>query len=181
MKTRLSAWLLTAVLAVTASCSSPPTPQDRRPLGNVTDAQGECGTLSRQAISRATGMDDFYASGTNTLEHFGYCMVSKSADMSEPVMLSFEVHDPLPFSLGSVERRRVADKGTPLPSGVGPGYSAIIRGKDGEPSGAYVSAWTPDGTRLLSIRLYQGAPGRDHQADVIEFARQLRPALLPSK
>jgi hypothetical protein len=101
--------------------------------------------------------------------------------MKEPVRLSFELHNPLQFSLEGLERRRVADKGTALPAEVGPGYSAVLTREDGEPTGAYVSAWTTDGTKMLSIRLYLGAPGRDHRADVIEFARQLRPVLLTSK
>ncbi|MEU0564759.1 hypothetical protein ABZ297_05065 [Nonomuraea sp. NPDC005983] len=39
-------------------------------------------------------------------------------------------------------------------------------------------AWHQDGSKMLSIRINQGAPGRDHQADAIEFARQLKPLLL---
>lgn len=180
MKARPSTLLLAVALVVATACSSPPPPQDRRPLGTVTASPGECGLISNQAIARATGLDHFYASGTSSVSHFSYCNVSKSPDIKEPVRLSIELHDPMPFSLEGLERRRVADKGVPLPNGAGPGYSAIIRREDGEPSGAYVSAWTSDGTKMLSIRLYQGAPGRDHQADVIEFARQLRPLLLTS-
>lgn len=181
MRARAPIFLLAATLSIITACSSPPPPRDQRPLGVVTASPGECGLISSQAISRATGLDDFYASGTRTVSHFSHCIVSKSADMQEPVRLSFELHDPLQFSLEGLERRRVADKGTVLPAEIGPGYSALLRREDGEPAGAYVSAWTADGTKMLSIRLYLGASGRDHRADVIEFARQLRPILLTSR
>lgn len=180
MRVCISISVLTAAILVAAACSSPPPPKDQRPLGTVTASLGECGLISKEAIARATGLDDFYASGTNSVSHFSYCVVSKSPDMKEPARLSIELHDPLQFSQEGLERRRVADKGVALPNGVGPGYSAVIKGEDGEALGAYVSAWTPDGAKMLSIRLYQGAPGRDHQADVIEFAKQLRPVLLTS-
>ncbi|TMR93039.1 hypothetical protein [Nonomuraea basaltis] len=180
MKTRPSALLLISAVVAVAACSPSPPPQDRSPLGVVTASPGECGVLSEQAVARATGLADFYASGTNSSTNFKYCVVSKSADVKEPVRLEIQLDDDLAFSLEGLERRRIADKGVPLPSGVGPGYSAVIRGENGQPLGAYASAWTPHDTKLLSITLYQGAPGRDHQADVIEFARQLRPLLLSS-
>lgn len=178
MRARSSALLLIILVAGTTACSPSPQTQDKTPLGSVTASPGECGLLSSQAITRATGLTDFYASGTNSPTHFQYCVVSESVNAKAPKRLEIELHDDLAFSQEGLERRRVTDKGVTLPAGVGPGYSAAIKGKDGEPLGAYVSAWASHGTKLLSVTLYRGAPGRDHQADVIEFARQLRPLLL---
>ncbi|WP_219500148.1 hypothetical protein [Nonomuraea ceibae] len=137
--------------------------------------------LSADAIARVTGLSTFYASGTGAVENFSHCVVTKSAESSERVRLEIELDDPAVPSVQELENAKAADKGVSLPGELGPGYSAILKDADGRPSGAYVSAWTSDGTKTLSIRLYQGAPGRDHQADVVEFVRQLRPVLLDPK
>lgn len=181
MRARPWTLLLIVAIASATACSPSSPPEDRSPLGAVTASPGECGILSQQAITRATGLTEFSTSGTKSPTRFKYCVVSKPADTKEPVRLEIELHPDLAFSLDGLERRKVADKGAALPAGAGPGYSAIIRGEGGQPRGAFASAWTSHGTKLLSITLYQGAPGRDHQADVIEFARQLRPLLLPSE
>jgi hypothetical protein len=89
-----------------------------------------------------------------------------------------ELHDPFSSTLQSLEGTKVADKGADLPNGLGPGYSAPIKDKDGNSVGAKALAWTRDGSKMLDIQIIQGAPGRDHQADVVEFVRQLRPLLL---
>ncbi|MFI6500283.1 hypothetical protein [Nonomuraea typhae] len=172
---------LVASLVMTACTSSPPVPRDRTPLGSVVESPGECGVLSRTAISRATGLAEFSSSGTETLAHFAYCLIRNPADSGAPLRLAIELDDPMRSTVDGVERKKATDKGVSLPAEVGPGYSAIIRDQGGEPAGAYVTAWTPDGARLLSIELYRGAPGRDHRADVVEFAKQLRPVLLDKR
>ncbi|MGW4411775.1 hypothetical protein ACWEJ6_47685 [Nonomuraea sp. NPDC004702] len=177
MSARTSALLIVWMAGMTA-CSPSPLVQDRTPIGAVTASPRECGLLSDQAIKRATGLTHFYASGTNSSTRFQYCVVSESANAESPKWLEVTLDPYLAFSREGLERRRVIDKGVALPVGVGPGFSAAIKTKDGEPLGAFVSAWATQGTKLLSITLYRGAPGRDHQADVIEFARQLRPILL---
>ena len=112
-----------------------PSPEDRSPLGAVTASPGECGILSQQAITRATGLTEFSTSGTKSPTRFKYCVVSKPADTKEPVRLEIELHPDLAFSLDGLERRKVADKGAALPAGAGPGYSAIIRGEAGSHGG----------------------------------------------
>ncbi|MGW4410923.1 hypothetical protein ACWEJ6_43290 [Nonomuraea sp. NPDC004702] len=173
--------LLTAVLAtllIAPACSPPQ--QDRRPLGNVTAEPRECGFISRAAIARATGLDDFYTDGTESVSYFGYCQVTASTSVSDPVRMLIELHNPTPTPIQNLEYTKSIDEGISLPNDLGPGFSALIKDKEGAPVGAYVLAWTPDVIKLLSIRIERGAPGRDVRADAIEFARQLRPLLLTS-
>ncbi|MGW4411909.1 hypothetical protein ACWEJ6_48410 [Nonomuraea sp. NPDC004702] len=138
----------------------------------------ECGLISRAAITRATGLTEFYASGTELVSHFAFCQVMRSTSVSEPMWMLIELRNPMATSVQSLEFTRASDKGVRLPNGQGPGFSALINDGEGNPVGAYVLAWTSDGIKLLSIRIERGAPGRDVRADVIEFARQLRPILL---
>ncbi|NRQ32959.1 hypothetical protein HII36_14070 [Nonomuraea sp. NN258] len=92
--------------------------------------------------------------------------------------MSIELYNPFDSTLESLEYTQEKDKGIDLPSGAGPGYSAPIKDADGNVVGAKALAWTQEGKKLLSIYIARGAPGRDHRADVIEFARQLRSLLL---
>ncbi|MEV0353253.1 hypothetical protein AB0H88_46510 [Nonomuraea sp. NPDC050680] len=169
-----------AALLIMAGCSSPPPQQDRRPLGNITAEPRECGLISRDAIARATGLDDFYADGTTSISHFAYCQVTRSPDTSEPAWMLIELRDPMDTSIQSLEATKLSDKGVSLPTDLGPGFSAAIKDKEGTSVGAYALAWMPDGSKLLSVRIARGAPGRDIRADAIEFAKQLKPFLLPS-
>ncbi|WP_346114863.1 hypothetical protein [Nonomuraea maheshkhaliensis] len=94
--------------------------------------------------------------------------------------MTVELQIPFASTLQSLELGRTRDRGIDLPNGLTPGYSAIIKDTDGNTVGAKAFAWTQDGTKMLAIHIVKGGPGRDHQADVIEFVRQLRPLLLPS-
>ncbi|MCP2364194.1 hypothetical protein HD597_011214 [Nonomuraea thailandensis] len=170
---------MAVILISAAGCSSPP-PADRRPLGSVTTPPVECGLLSNQAIGRAIGLSDFYASGSTSANDFSHCVVSKSPSIRDKASMTVELQDPFPSTLQSLENGKARDRGVTLPSGVGPGYSAAIKDTDGNIVGAKAFAWTQDGTKVLAIQIVKGAPGRDHQADAIEFARQLRPLLLTS-
>ncbi|MEU4232012.1 hypothetical protein AB0F17_47635 [Nonomuraea sp. NPDC026600] len=172
--------LFIAAVTIMTGCSSAPPSKDNRPLGNVTAKPQECGLIARDAIARAIGLKSFYADGTTSAAHFAYCIVTRSPNDSQAAWMLIEVKDPLPYSVQSLEARKASDKGVDLPNELRPGYSAPIRDQDGEPVGAYVSAWTNHDPKLLSIKIFRGAPGRDHQADAIEFARQLKPFLLTS-
>ncbi|MEV4478044.1 hypothetical protein [Nonomuraea sp. NPDC049504] len=92
--------------------------------------------------------------------------------------MTVELHDPYPSILQSLENGKARDSGVALPDGVGPGYSAPVKDTNGNLVGGKVFAWTPDGSKMLAIQIVKGAAGRDHQADAVEFARQLRPLLL---
>ncbi|MEU7746730.1 hypothetical protein [Nonomuraea sp. NPDC049158] len=83
-------------------------------------------------------------------------------------------------SIQSLEATKASDKGVSLPNGLGPGFSALIKDEEGTPVGAYALAWVPDGSKLLSVKIARGAPGRDIRADAVEFAKQLKPFLLSS-
>lgn len=179
MRTSSAPALLAVILVTAAACSSPP-PLDRHPLGNVTAPPAECGLLSRQAIGRAIGLSDFYASGSTSANGFSHCVVSRSPSIKNQASMTVELHDPYPSTLQSLENGKARDRGAALPSGVGPGYSAPIKDTEGNVVGAKAFAWTQDATKVLAIQIVRGAPGRDHQADAIEFARQLRPLLLAS-
>lgn len=182
MRSRLLTSIALAGLLIAAGCSSPPPPEDRRPLGNITAEPRECGLISHDVITRATGLSDFYADGTESAGNFTYCMIKRSPSASEPAWMLIELRDPSTDTIQGLEARRVSDKGTSLPKEMGPGFSAPITDKDGQSVGAYALAWTRDGGKLLSVRIARGAPGRDKRADAIEFARQLRPLLLsPSR
>lgn len=170
--------LLVAALATATACSPPSPPVDRRPLGSVTAPPVECGLISSQAITRALGLDTFYASGSTSAANFSRCIVSRSPAIEDRARISVELHDPFASTLQSLEHTKDIEKGADLPSDVGPGYSAALKDKDGNTVGAKVLAWTQDGTKMLSIQIVQGAPDRDQQADAVEFARQLRPLLL---
>ncbi|MFI6927264.1 hypothetical protein ACIBIZ_45540 [Nonomuraea spiralis] len=167
------------IIITTAACSSP-APVDSRPLGTVTAPPVECGLLSSQAIGRAIGLDNFYASGSTSANNFSHCVISKSPSIRDKASMTVELHNPFPSTIQSLENGKARDRGVTLPNGVGPGYSAAIVGKDGSIVGAKAFAWTPDGAKVLAIQIVKGAPGRDHRADAIEFARQLRPLLLSS-
>lgn len=181
MKTRSMASLTLAAALLIVGCSSPPPPPpDRRPLGDIMAEPRECGVISHDVIALATGMSEFYADGTESVEHFAYCMISRSPSVSEPTRMLIERRAPSTSTLQGLEARRISDKGTALPPEIGPGFSAPIKGKDGESVGAYAIAWTPDGGKTLTVSIARGAPGRDHQADAVELVRQLRPVLLSS-
>ncbi|MGR6914168.1 hypothetical protein ACU635_07945 [[Actinomadura] parvosata] len=140
----------------------------------------ECGLISRQAIARATGLDEFLATGSRPGERFDRCIVRKlqSADLGSE--LSISIDDPSALSLDELEGTKQHDQGIDLPAELGPGFTAQFEGKNGLNTYAY--AWTPDTSRRLSIWITPGGPGRDHRADAIEFVRQLKPILLtPSK
>ncbi|MFI6176400.1 hypothetical protein ACIA8R_12785 [Nonomuraea sp. NPDC051191] len=147
-------------------------------MGNVTADPRECGLISRDAIARVTGLDDFYTDGTESASHFAYCQVTRSPGTSEPAWMLVELRKPMATSIENLEATKASDKGASLPNGMGPGFSALIRDKAGNPVGAYALAWVSDGSKLLSVRIARGAPGRDVRADAVEFARQLRPILL---
>ncbi|WP_155128964.1 hypothetical protein [[Actinomadura] parvosata] len=178
MRKSLPAVLMVVTLAGSACSSSPP--PDTRPLGDVTAQPQECGLISRQAIARAIGLDDFLASGSRPGERFDRCIVSKPQSDEPGAELSISFDDPSALSLDELESTKQHDRGVDLPTGLGPGYTAQYEGKKGLSTYAY--AWTPDARRRLSIYITPGAPGRDHRADAIEFVRQLKPILLtPSK
>ncbi|MEQ4725180.1 hypothetical protein [Nonomuraea sp. B19D2] len=92
--------------------------------------------------------------------------------------MSIELYNPFDSTLESLEYTKTKDGGSDLPSNAGPGYSAPIKDADGRIIGAKALAWTENGTKLLTIYIARGAPGRDHRADIVEFVRQLRPLLL---
>jgi hypothetical protein len=173
--------LLVALFTAT-SCSSspPPPPADRRPLGAVTapPTEAECAVLAHQAIARALGVDDFYASGSESAAHFSHCVISKSPAPEDKALMTIELHSPFDSTLDALENTKAGDKGTDLPSHAGPGYSAPIFDTGGNVIGAQARAWTKDVSKVLVIRIVSGKPGRDHKADVVEFVRQLRPLLL---
>lgn len=147
-------------------------------MGSVTAPPVECGLVSSQAISRVLGLEKFYASGSESVTEFSHCIVSRSPNIKDKARMFIELHNPFDSTLESLEYTKTTDKGADLPSGLSPGYSAPIKDKDGDMVGAKAMAWTQDGTKMLDIQIIQGAPGRDHQADVVEFMRQLRPLLL---
>ena len=177
----MRAWRTTALLAATlatvTACTSLP-PVDHSPLGSVTALPVECGLISSQAITRALGLDTFYASGSTSAANFSHCIVSRSPAIEDRARMSIELHDPFNSTLQSLQHTKTSDKGTDLPSDIGPGYSVSIKDKDGKTVGAKVLAWTQDGSKMLTIQIVQGAAGRDQQADAVEFARQLKPLLL---
>lgn len=179
MRTSLRTALLIAASLLVSACSSPP-PPDTRPLGEVTAKPQDCGLISRQAIARATGLDDFLATGSRPGERFDRCIVQELGSEEIGARLSITFDDPSAISLEELLSTKEHDKGADLPADIGPGFTAQIEGKDGPSTYAY--AWTPDARRRLSIWITPGAPGRDHRADAIEFVRQLKPILLsPSK
>ncbi|MGW7477097.1 hypothetical protein ACWGH8_00770 [Nonomuraea muscovyensis] len=126
-------------------------------------------------------MDHFYASGSESLAGFSHCIVTRSPSIEDKALMFIELHKPFTSTLQSLEHTKVVDKGADLPNGLGPGYSAPIKDKDGNIAGAKALTWTQDGTEMLDIQIIRGAPGRDHQADVVELVRQLRPMLLSSR
>lgn len=171
--------ILPAALIVATACApSSPSTADRRPLGIVTEPPLECDFLASQALSRAIGLETFYASGTNSPKDSTRCIVSKSPSIRDKAFMLVELHSPFLSPLDSLQYSKAADKGTDLPASSGPGYSAAIKDVDGNSIGAKVFAWTHNGSKMLEIQIIRGAPGRDHRADAIEFARQLRPLLL---
>lgn len=179
MRVWRSSAILSAALVAVAACSSPPSPPtDRRPLGSVTTPPLECDFLSSEAISRAIGLDTFYASGTNSPKDSSRCIVTRSPSIRDKALLFIELHSPFTSTLESLENTKSADKGIDLPADSGPGYSAAIKDTDGNTIGAKAFAWTRNGSKMLEIEIIHGASGRDHRADAIEFARQLRPLLL---
>ncbi|GAA1739216.1 hypothetical protein [Nonomuraea bangladeshensis] len=179
MRTPLLPALLIAVLLAAPACSFSP-PPDNRPLGDVTAKPQECGLISRDAIARATGLDDFLATGSRPGERFDRCIVRKLQSDEIGAELSITFDNPSSLSLEELEGTKQHDHGVDLPADLGPGFTAQFEGKDGLRTYAY--AWTPDTRRRLSIWITPGAPGRDHRADAIEFVRQLKPILLsPSK
>ncbi|MFI6995676.1 hypothetical protein [Nonomuraea wenchangensis] len=174
----LSALLIAVALATTACDSAPPA--DTKPLGNITAKPQECGLISRQAITRATGLHDFLATGSRPGDPFSRCIVRKLQSDEMGAELSITLDNPSALSVAELEGTKKADHGVDLPADLGPGFTAQFEGKHG--LSTYANAWTPDARRLLTIWITPGAPGRDHRADAIEFVRQLRPILLsPSK
>ncbi|MFI6903921.1 hypothetical protein ACIBKY_21825 [Nonomuraea sp. NPDC050394] len=151
---------------------------DRNPLGNVTAPPLECGAVSRQAIGRAIGMDNFYASGSMSPARFSHCVVATSPGLSDKASMTIELHDPSPSTVESLEYTKTKDGGADLPVDTAPGYSATTRDTGGAVVGGKAMAWTQDGKKLLVIQIVRGAPGRDHRADAVEFIRGLRPLLL---
>ncbi|MEU8361233.1 hypothetical protein AB0C27_34980 [Nonomuraea sp. NPDC048882] len=136
----------------------------------------ECGLISRQAIARVTGLDDFLATGSRPGERFDRCVVRKQGGDDIGAELSITLDDPSALTLEELEGTKQHDRGVDLPADLGPGYTAQIEGDNGLRTYAY--AWTPDTRRRLSIWITPGAPGRDHRADAIEFVRHLKPILL---
>jgi hypothetical protein len=175
---RVTVFLLAALISV-AGCSSPP-PVDRRPLGSVTAPPLRCGLVSSDAIERAVGLSNPYTSGFLSSDHYSTCVISKSSKIEDKASMSIELQNPFASTLQSLELAKAQDRGSDLPSGLAPGYSAAIKDTGGNTVGAKAFAWTQDGTKVLAIQIVKGGPGRDHQADAIEFIRQLRPLLLTS-
>lgn len=175
MRTFFPTALLVAAMITASSCSSSP-PPDTRPLGNVTAKPQECGLISRQAIARATGLEEFDASGSRPGEPFERCVVVESPGDGFEAQLSIDLFNPSALSVEELASTKEHDKGIDLPAGLGPGFTAQIEGENGPSTYAY--AWTDDARRRLSIWITPGAPGRDHRADAIEFVRQLKPILL---
>ncbi|MEV1169193.1 hypothetical protein [Nonomuraea sp. NPDC049784] len=142
----------------------------------MTTQPQECGLISREAIIRATGLQDYSASGSQPGESFERCVITQTQSQKLGAQLSIELHNPSPFTVEELESTKRIDKGTDLPAGLGPGFTARTEGKNG-PS-TYAFAWTDDARMMLSIWIVPGAPGRDPRADAIEFVRQLKPILL---
>ncbi|MFF0775840.1 hypothetical protein ACFYUK_43610 [Nonomuraea wenchangensis] len=166
--------LIAAIVVVSACTSSPP--PDTSPLGEVTAGPQECGLISKQAIIRATGLQEYEASGSEPGRPFSYCIVTDPQNEGRGFLLSVKLDNPSALSLEELTNTMKHDRGVDLPPDLGPGYTAEFESKNGPSTYAY--AWTPDTRRLLSIWITPGAPGRDHRADAIEFVRQLRPILL---
>ncbi|MGN9786905.1 hypothetical protein ACTMTF_36165 [Nonomuraea sp. ZG12] len=137
----------------------------------------ECGLISSQAITRALGLEDFYASGSNSASDFSHCIIGRSPAIEDKARMSVELHDPFNSTLQSLQHTKASDMGIDLPSDIGPGYSASIKDGNGKTIGVKVLTWTQDGSKMLSIQIVQGAAGRDQQSDAVEFARQLKPLL----
>lgn len=175
---RSSVILSATLLAATACSSPPPSPVDRRPLGSVTKPPLECDFLSSQAISRAIGLDAFYASGTASPKDSTHCVVAKSPNIQDRTLLYIELQSSFTSTPESLQNTKIANQGTDLPTDSMPGFSAAIKDTDGNTVGDKIFAWTHSGSKILAIQIIRGAPGRDHRADAIEFARQLRPLLL---
>ncbi|MGW0805549.1 hypothetical protein [Nonomuraea sp. NPDC002799] len=138
----------------------------------------ECGLVSRQAIGRAIGLSDFYASGSSPPSAFSRCIISSLQSIEDRASMTIELQDPFPSNLESLDNAKARDRGVELPSGLTPGYSAPVKDPNGDVVGAKALGWTEDGTKVLVIKIAKGAPGRDHRADAVEFMRQLRPLLL---
>ncbi|MFG1617992.1 hypothetical protein ACGFI3_35015 [Nonomuraea wenchangensis] len=170
---------LIAAIAVVSACTSSP-PPDTSPLGEVTAGPQECGLISKQAIIRATGVEEYETSGSEPGKPFSYCIVTDPQDEERGFLLSVKLDNPSALSLEELQNTMKHDRGVDLPPDLGPGYTAEFESKNGPSTYAY--AWTPDTRRLLSVWITPGAPGRDHRADAVEFVRQLKPILLsPSK
>jgi hypothetical protein len=175
---RISGPLLVLVAVTACSPSPPPPPVDQRPVGNVTTPPLECGVVSTQAIARVLGYSEFRASGSTSADDFSHCIINRLPEPYAKAPMSIELYNPFDSTVDSLEYTKAKEKGADLPNDAMPGYSAPIKDADGSIVGAKALAWTTDGTKLLSIYIARGAPGRDHRADVIEFARQLRLLLL---
>lgn len=178
MRTRLLAVSVIAINALVA-CSSPPaSPQDKRPLGDVTAAPQECELISANAIKIATGFKDYTAIGTKMDKgRFASCSVAEDLSPDGDLGLVIEVFDPSPNDAEDLENTKLTNQGNDLPSGFGPGFSARRKNAQNQTI-AFVYGWTPDYKRLLTINIYKGGSGRDSLADATEFFRQLKPVLL---
>ncbi|MGW4411569.1 hypothetical protein ACWEJ6_46610 [Nonomuraea sp. NPDC004702] len=146
----------------------------------MTAAPLECGVVSNHAIARALGISSFRASGSTSVKNFSHCIISRFPATEKKARMSIELYDPFASTLDSLEYTKTQEDGTNLPAEIQPGFSSLMEDADGNVIGARALAWTSDGTKLLSVMIARGAPGRDHVADVIEFTRKLRPLLLSS-
>ncbi|MEV4468434.1 hypothetical protein [Nonomuraea sp. NPDC049504] len=177
MNARSAAIIVMLALASACSGVSPP-PRDHRPLGDVMAAPRECDLISTDAIRIATGFRDYVALGTKLGQgRFGSCSVSEDAG---DLGLVIEVFDPSPHDAEDLERTRQGVHGQDLPAGLSPGFAARRAGPGGK-NIAFVYGWTSDHQRLLSVKITEGAAGRDSVADAVEFFRQLRPVLLDER
>ncbi|GAA3171145.1 hypothetical protein GCM10010486_43040 [Nonomuraea roseoviolacea subsp. carminata] len=174
-------WILTilAVLGLAAACSSPPPPQDTRPLGDVTAAPQECDLISASAIKIATGLDRYKVLGTkmDMGRHFESCTVMDRTGREDGGGLLIELFDPSTDRQEDLENTKRSNRGVDLPDQLGPGFAAW-RKNEQDQTIATVYGWTPDYKRLLTINIIEHAPGRDSLADATEFFRQLKPLLL---
>ncbi|MEV0306915.1 hypothetical protein [Nonomuraea fuscirosea] len=178
MRIPASTFLAPIILAA-AACSSPPhSPQDTRPLADVTAAPHECDLISSNAIKVATGLQSYLAvGGKKGKGRFASCSVTDTTDSAGGLGLAIEVFEPSPISPDGLENTKVIAKGSDLSAELRPGFAAWRKGSHNRTI-ASVYGWTPDYKRLLTVNIYKGAKGRNALADATEFFRQLKPVLL---
>ncbi|MBB6548290.1 hypothetical protein [Nonomuraea rubra] len=150
-------------------------------MGDITAAPRECELISSNAIELATGFKNYTAvAGKTDRGRFASCSVAEDTSPEGELGLTIEVFEPSPISPDGLENTKVSTQGIDLPTDLAPGFAAR-RKSPKDQSVAFVYGWTPDYKRLLTINIYQGAPGRDSLADATEFFRQLKPILLDTR